>query len=258
MQRALAADCLKKLYPGRLRLGPKSGLSAELLASPASTRAAAHTRGNQAWTAAAAGALAVGLGARLAIGGAGVGDRSAVVMATLLSIGVWLAARLLGGPKTAFLVTAGLLTLLDLAALPPRDAPIYDDLEAVYRTDQVLSARLAPATGALQSSTALTLLVQPIYAGAQPTFGLAGEIDGTTLSWRCQFEHGMQQLALPLPPPVLTNGTNALDVKLHLSGAPDRETDYLLVYASSRRGGLLISLDDAGSLGPSLTRCALA
>ena len=45
-------------------------------------------------------------------------------------VGVWLAARLLGGPRTAFLATLALVALLDLAALPQRNQPQYDDLQA--------------------------------------------------------------------------------------------------------------------------------
>ena len=99
--------------------------------------------------------LIVGLGARLALGGTGAGDRSALVMATLLTLGAWLAARLIGGPRTAFLVSLGLVVLFDVAALPPRGVTEYDGVEAWYRTDQVVAAQLArPTTGAAN----LTLL----------------------------------------------------------------------------------------------------
>ncbi len=83
-------------------------------------------------------------------GRGGVGDRSAVVMAALLSAGGWVAALLLSTPRTAFLVTLGLVALLDLAALPPRNEPEYDDREAFYRTDQVLSRSRCRAGAAPQ------------------------------------------------------------------------------------------------------------
>ena len=226
------------------------------VAASAQTRAAAKSSAELGWSAAAAATLVIGLAIRLALGGAGVGDRSAIVMITLLSIGVWVAARRLGGARTAFLAMAALLALLDLAALPTRGAPSYDDLEAFYRTDQVLTAQLALPSAALRSRSAvLTLLAQPVYVGAQPAFGLAGEVNGTAVSWRCGFQRGIQQLALPLPSSVLRKARNGLNVRLHLNGAPSRETDYLVVYASSRRGGFLVSLEAASRLGQAASRC---
>jgi hypothetical protein len=208
------------------------------------------------WTLGACAVLVVGLAVRVVLGGVGVGDRSAMVMAVLLSVGAWAAARLLGGPRAAFLVTLGVVALLDLAALPQRSPPAYDDLQAFYRTDQVLSTQI-PAPDGIQGGAALTLLAQPTFAGAQPTFGLAGEVNGTQLSWSCAFGHGIQTLALPLPTGLVQPGQSA-DVQLHLSGAPSREADYLVAYASSKRGGFLLSLMPTSGLEASMTRCTPA
>ena len=205
---------------------------------------------------AAAATLVVGLGSRLAIGSVGVGDRSALVMATLLTIGAWLAARLLGGPRTALVVTLGLMALFNVAALAPRNAPEYDDVEAAYRTDQVLTAQLPVPSGVPQPPAMLTLLAEPKFPAAQPTFGLAGEVNGTPLGWQCAFARGIQRLALPLPQSALSSAST-LDVRLHLTGSPSRETDYLLVYTSSRRGALQVSLESAPNPDRTSTFCSL-
>jgi hypothetical protein len=190
--------------------------------------------------------IVAGLGLRLAIGGTGIGARSAVVMSLLLLIATWLAARLLSGPRTALLGVLALSVLLDIGAFPPRNPPPYDDLQAFYRTDQILPAELAvPATGA----TTLSLLVQPVFSGAHPQFGLAGQIEGSAVQWNCAFAHGIQWLALP----VRLTGTGQADVRLNLTGSPSRDGDYLIVYASSQKGGFLISL---GSPDPNATLCS--
>jgi len=50
-------------------------------------------------------------------------------------------------------------------------------------------------------------------------------------------------------------GAASLDVRLHLTASPNRQSDYLLVYTSSARGGVLISLAaDANGA----TMCALS
>jgi len=209
------------------------------------------------WTIAALVLVAVGLGGvRGVLGGAGVGDRSAVVMSVLLCLGIWFATRLLGGPKLACLVTLAAVVLLDVAALPQRSPPPYDDLEAFYRTDQMLSTRVSAPSSA-ESSTALTVLAQPTFAGTQPRFGLAGVVNGAQLSWNCTFGHGLQTLALPLPDGLVPPGGSA-DVQLHLSGSPSRENDYLVVYASSPRGGFVVSLVPVSGLDPGVTPCTLA
>ena len=67
---------------------------------------------------------------------------------------------------------------------------------------------------------------------------------------------GLQRLALPVPSAALANAP-ALDLRLHLTGSPSRETDYLLAYASSGRGGFLVSLVNISDVGPDATTCTL-
>jgi hypothetical protein len=119
----------------------------------------------------------------------------------------------------------------------------------------VLSAQL-PVPGAADD-TDITLLVQPVFSGAQARFGLAGDVNGTSLQWSCPFQHGIQRLALGVPSEVV-RGQPTADVRLHLSGTPERESDYLVVYTSSRLGGFVISLDPAGSPSANVTRCSVA
>jgi hypothetical protein len=228
------------------------------LASPAATHVAkpARRRGVIGWSVAAGAVLVVGLSLRLVLGGGGVGDRSAIVMAILLSGGAWLAARLLSTPRVAFLVMLGAVAALDLAALPARNAPEYDDREAFFRTDQVIAARVA--NPGPQAQPVLVLVVEPVFPadGAQPRFGLAGEVGSAgPLAWDCAFQRGLQYLALPLPAAAVA-GSASVDVRLHLTGSPSRETDYLLVYASAPRGGFLTSLVEASNTGPGTTRCS--
>lgn len=196
--------------------------------------------------------LLVGLALRLALGGGGVGDRSALVMATLLAVGAWLAARVLTTPRTAFLVMLGGIALLDLAALPARNALEYDYREAFFRTDQVISAQV-PAGSSAVAQPMLMLLVEPVFPAGevQPRFGLAGEVGNATLAWDCTFQRGLQHAALPVA------SAGPLDVRLHLTGSPTRETDYLLVYASAPRGGFLVSLVGAADIAPGTTVCTL-
>jgi hypothetical protein len=216
--------------------------------------------GGPGWIVAAGGVLVVGLSLRLALGGGGVGNRSAIVMATLLSVGAWLAAMLLSTPRTAFLVTLGAVAVFDLAALPASNAPEYDDREAFFRTDQVITAqvRTPPGLVGTQAQAMLVLLVEPMFPAsvAQPRFGLAGEVGSAALAWDCAFQRGLQQLALPLPP-VAMAGSASVDVRLRLTGSPTRETDYLLVYASAPRGGFLVSLLGAADVAPKATMCTL-
>jgi hypothetical protein len=188
--------------------------------------------------------LLVGLGLRVLIGGAGVGDRSAIVMTVLLGVGAWAAARLLSGPRAAFIVTVVLVALLDLAALPQRTPPPFDDLQAFYSTDQVLVIPVSVPPGLDPAAAALTVLVQPTFAGSPAT-------------WSCAFEHGIQTIALPVPPGALASGATA-DAELHLTGSPSRESEYLVVYASSQRGGFVASLAPLASLDAGVTRCTLA
>jgi hypothetical protein len=106
-----------------------------------------------------------------------------------------------------------------------------------------------------QSAAALTLLVEPVFSGAQPRFGLAGDVGGTSLTWDCAFRRGLQRLALPVTS--LPASAAAVDARLHLTGSPSRDGDYLLVYASSARGGFLVSLVNAGDVGQGATSCTL-
>jgi hypothetical protein len=199
----------------------------------------------------AAAVLLVGVVLRLVLGGSGVGDRSAIVMTVVLAAGAWLAARFLAGPRAAFGVALGLVALLDVAGLPRRGATEYDDLQAFYRTDQSFSASVPAPAGA----SVVTVLVEPVFEGPQARFGLAGEVNGVSVQWTCPFRAGqIQRIALPLPTAV-TSGT--MDVRLHLSGAPDRDSQYLVVYASSRLGGFVIGTSAADAVGPDVTRCAL-
>ena len=167
-----------------------------------------------------------------------------------------MAARVLGGTRAALVATVACVVLFDIAALPVRSALEYDDLQAFYRTDQVLMARPAVAVGGDAGSMRLTLLAQPVFGGAQPTYGVAAEINGATLSWNCTFARGLQRLELPLPGDLLQNGI--ADVQLHLTGTPSREADYLLVYSSSRRGGFVVDLLPSANVDPNATVCSLA
>ncbi|HEX8967317.1 MAG TPA: hypothetical protein VF937_05515, partial [Chloroflexota bacterium] len=101
-----------------------------------------------------------------------------------------------------------------------------------------------------QGALALRLLVRPVFDAAQPRFGLAADVNGTALNWTCAFVRGeIQPVALPIPLEAL-RGTALADVSLRLSGSPSRETDYLLVYASSRQGGVLVSLEPLAGSAP--------
>ncbi|MCA1644799.1 MAG: hypothetical protein LC797_04765 [Chloroflexi bacterium] len=203
--------------------------------------------GARRWYLATAVVLVCGVGARLAVHGGGVGDRSAAVMMALLGVCAWTALTLLATARTAFGVTLGLVALLELAALPARTVTEYDDRQAFYGNDQILSAQVPSAPRSLdaQTSPTLALLAEPTYSGAQPRFGLAGTVSGVPLAWECPFQHGLQRLVLPVPRAALAGAAQSIDVQLHLTGSPSRESDYLLGYASSARGGFLVSLGDA-------------
>jgi hypothetical protein len=210
-------------------------------------------RADRVWTVSAAAVLLAGLVVRLLVGGGGgVGDRSAMVMTALLAVAGWLAARLLAGPRAALLAMVGIVALLDLAALPARNPPEYDDLEAFYRTDQVLTAQLAVPSS---RNLAITVLARPVFDGARAQFGLAGEVNGSPQAWTCAFTRGVQRIALPLS---IQGLVGTADVRLHLSGSPTRESEYLVVYASSKLGGFVLGLQPLASLDPSVTRCSPA
>jgi hypothetical protein len=197
----------------------------------------------------------MGAVARLALGGTGVGDRSAMVLAVLLTACGWLAARLVGGPRVAFGVSVVGMALFGLAALPPRNPPPYDDVRALYTTEQAIQVQLAAPAGA-GADAVLSVLAQPVFAGAQPRFGLAADLNGTSAAWNCAFGRGIQRLALTLPLGTLAQAT--AEVRLRLTGAPSRDGDYLLVYSSARNGGFLISIGPAASVDPAAIHCALA
>ncbi len=199
--------------------------------------------------------LVLGAGLRLALHGGAVGDRSAAMLLLLLALGAWAAAAVLATPRVAFVITLGLVGLLEVAALPASAIPEYDERQAFYQTDQVLAAQV-PTIVSNQSTAALTLLVEPVFNGAQPRFGLAGDVGSTSLTWDCTFQHGLQRLVLPIPAAALANAA-ALDLRLHLTGSPSRETDYLLAYASSARGGFLVSVVNTADLAAGGTLCTL-
>jgi hypothetical protein len=57
-----------------------------------------------------------------------------------------------------------------------------------------------------------------------------------------------------VPSAALSAGS--VDVRLHLTGSPSRETDYLVVYSSSVSGGMV--LIDAAEVEQGATVCASA
>lgn len=183
-------------------------------------------------------------------------------MTVFLSVAAWLAALLVSGPRAALVTCLAVVALLDLGALPARNAPEYDDQQAFYRTDQVISAVVAIPSGSAGSpgsDLAVTVLAQPVFGGQQAQFGLAGDVNGASAAWACPFQRGIQRLALPLPPPSLTrSGGQTADVRLHLTGSPARDGDYLVVYASSRLAGFDIALQPTASLDSTVTHCTAA
>jgi hypothetical protein len=210
-------------------------------------------RSDRLWAASAAAALLLGLGLRLAFGAGGIGDVSAMVMACLVAIGVWLAAVLAASFRAAFFCVLGLMVLLDLGALPVR-GPIYDDREAFFRTDQVLRTSVAAPTA---GDAWLLVLAEPVFSGSQPRFGLSGSVGGASAAWTCEYRHGMQWLTLPVATAGLEPGRPS-DVTLQLTGSPARDGDYLLVYSSATRGGFLVSLVGASEVPEDATRCTPA
>lgn len=223
-----------------------------LASSPAVSAPATRAR-EPGWTLGAAAVVLVGLAVRLILGGAMVADVSACVMAALLTAGAWTAARLLGGPRIALVLTALLVALFDLAALPARNPPPYDDLEAIFSTDQPLTTRLSVPT---DNASAITLVAQPVFQGMRPNFALSGTVNGASIAWNCAFAHDVQRLALPVPADI-TGAAASAEVSLRLSGSPSRESDYLIVYSSSRRGGLLLTLETLADVGQSATVCSI-
>ncbi len=162
------------------------------------------------WVIAAFVVLFAGTAVRLAVRPVDVAAVSAALLAALLWLGVWAGAVLLLSPRGAFLAALVTVLVLDFGALQPRMLVPFDDQQALYSADQVVTL---PAPG----GTAV-VLVDAVFDGAQPTFGLAG--------YSCALRHGQQALALPMR-------TNTGTVELRLAGAPNREREYLIVYTSA-------------------------
>ncbi|HEV7664402.1 MAG TPA: hypothetical protein VGQ62_12755, partial [Chloroflexota bacterium] len=149
---------------------------------PVDAPGARRSPASRPWIVAAAAALVIGAGLRLALGTGGAGDRAAAVMAILLGLVVWIATMLVGTPRTGFFSAVGLMVLLDLAALPARPATEFDDRAALFKTDQVISARLPVRAAGVQ---VLTVVAEQVFSGPQPTFGLSGEVGGAAVGWQC-------------------------------------------------------------------------
>ena len=211
-------------------------------AGSAQTTSAQPRRPRTGWVLAAAGVLVLGVVVRLLLVPPSAGGLPAAIMLVLLSLGMWAAAWLVSSERVAFISVVVVVCVVNLAALPPRPGPEYDERFAFYRTDQPITASVS-ASGAPRTPV-LTVLAEPVSQSAQPRFGLAGTVGGAALEWTCPFQAGLQRLALPLPAEIVpANGE--LDLNLHLTGSPSRETDYLLVYASVQRPGLLFGLVDS-------------
>ncbi len=185
---------------------------------------------------------------RLALAGFNVPSLSAAVLGAILWICVWVVALLLANPRVAFIVGLIAMAILTLGALPPRTSVEYDERQALYRTDQAISAHLAPARG----DTLLLAVVEPVFTGPQPRFGLVGDLGTTRVTWTCPFQHGVQRLALPLP----QGSTAPIDLKLGLTGTPARDGDYLLVYGSARQGGPLLTTVSPAAVDGAVVSCA--
>lgn len=174
------------------------------------------------------------------------------MLVVLVGACVWMATALVLPSRTSAVLTALLVVLLDMQALPPRAEPAFDERVALYGTDQVVTGHVRGA------GTALSLIAEPVFAGAQPTFSLVADVGSDRLSWSCAFSHGRQRVILPLRQPLRT----ATDASLRLTGAPRRDGDYLLVYLSAERGGPLLDATDSAATfasdGLPLTRCRAA
>lgn len=187
-----------------------------------------------------------GIAVRLAVGGFALPTVSATLLAILLWLGVWVGSVLLIGPRGGLFVGVAVMAILDLAALPPRTPVAFDEREVLYRTDQTLTVRIPAHAGAAP----VLLLVEPFFGGAQPPYGLAGDIAGQRVAWSCPMHRGRQRIALPLPMP--TSGP--LEMRLQLTGSADRATDYLLVYTSASPSGPLAA---PGTSDADTTSCSL-
>ena len=215
-------------------------------AEPASPRARARLAGSRWWL--ATGAIVVlGSLAPLAVA-PGIGHLSAAVMSVLLGAGVAAIGLALDSPRAAFAGTLGLMLLLDLGRLPPRPAPGYEEPQALWQTDQTIDASLDGATSRLM------VLADAEFEGQQAPFGLAATVNGQQHAWRCPFQHGRQWLELPLD----GGSSSSLDVRLGLSGAPDRDANYLVVYRSATRDGWLLGPSEDPAAPAPITTCSPA
>ena len=196
--------------------------------------------------------LLVGALAPLAIA-PGVGRLSASVMTLLLGASAAGAGLALGSPRLACGLAAGLVVLLSLGRLAPRPGPGYEEPEALWQTDQRISLAL-PA----QSASTLAVLAQPVFtgsgSGAEAPFGLTATLNGSrSLNWRCAFVPGLQWLELPVEAGL--SGGAEVDARLGLTGSPDHQQAYLLVYHSTRHDGYLIGWQLDPSVSAPLTTC---
>jgi hypothetical protein len=194
--------------------------------------------------------LLVGSLAPLAVA-PGVGHLSAAVMSLLLGSGVAAVGLGLGSARTSFVATLGLMLLLDVGRLPPRPAPGFEEPQALWQTgDQTIEASLNTSSGPAH----LAVLADAFYQGERAPYGLAATVNGHDYTWQCPFQKGRQWLELPVD----TAEANSLDVKLGLSGKPDREANYLVVYRSATRDGWLLGLTEDPAAPAPITTCGRA
>jgi hypothetical protein len=175
----------------------------------------------------------------------GIGHVSAAVLTLLVGLSIASVALALGSGRATFLATTAVVLLLDVGRLPVRPGPGYEEPEALWRTDQTLAVTALSSPGGLGS---LALLAQPVVADAESPLGVGATVNGEAAAWQCPFQPGVQWLQLPIDPALPASGTS-LDVRLRLTGAPDRDHDYLVVFRSSRREGFLVQ---AGAPDPSI------
>ena len=220
-------------------------------ARPEAAPRAAARRTDSRWLLGTGAVLLVGSLAPLAVA-PGIGHLSAAVMSLLLGSGVAAVGLALSSPRAAFVAVLGLMLLLDLGRLPPRAAPGFEEPQALWQTrDQSIEAQLGGSGGA---PTHLALFADAVFAGDQAAFGLSATVNGRRVAWHCPFQHGRQWLDLPLD----SGSSNSLDVKLGLSGAPDRQSNYLVVYHSTTRDGWLLGLTEDPAAPAPITSCSQA
>lgn len=214
-------------------------------AAPRTTRRRAVSR----WLLGTGVVLALGSLAPL-VASPGIGHLSAAVLSLLLGSGVAAIGTALGSGRATFLATLGLMLLLDLGRLPPRPAPAFEEPQALWQTDQSIEATLSGAP----TGPRLAVFADAVFQADQAPFGLSATVNGEPRAWRCPFQHGRQWLDLPL------EGASAptLDVRLGLSGAPDRERAYLVVYHSATREGYLVGVAPDPAVPAPVTTCTPA